>query len=184
MSKAKDLNIEKTTQLTDLLKQAKVIVLTDHTGLKVSQINDLRAKIKSAGGEFKVFKNTLLTIALKSAFPKFSTLNSQLSTSLSGPTSITLALTDEVAPLKSLAQFIKTANLPNIKVGLLSDRVLTPAEVSQLASLPSKEILIGTLLGLLNAPVRNLAYVLQANSQKLVYVLSERSKSLKSIVHT
>jgi large subunit ribosomal protein L10 len=172
MSDNKNQKIEKTAKLSQSVKDSKVIVLTDYTGLNVSQINDLRSKIKEAGGTFEVSKNTLLRIAL--GLDKDS--KSELAEKLNGPTAVLFGMADEVAAVKALVQFSKANGLPNIKLAVLGDQTISPEEVSKLANLPAKEILIGKLLGQLNAPITSLVFVLQGNTRKLVYLLSEIAK--------
>ncbi len=173
MSQNKDLRIEKANELKAKADRAKAVVLTDYTGLSVSQINDLRSKIKAAGGDYIVTKNTLLRVAL--GLSKEDT--SGIVDKLTGPTAVLFAIDDETSPIKALATYAKAANLPTVKGGLLGDKLLTPNEVEKLASLPTKEVLIGKLLGLLNAPITNLVYVLNGNQRKLVYALSQIAKS-------
>lgn len=176
MSSNRDRKVESVRELTDHISSAKALVVTDYTGLTVSQIGDLRSQVKKAGGDYTVTKNTLLKLALKGS----GSLPESLEAVLAGPTALLIASSDEIAPLKALTAFAKTANIPTIKAGLLGDRVLTPDEVNRLAALPAKEILIGKLLGLLNAPITNLAYVLNGNTTKLVRVLSEIAKTKQS----
>ncbi len=176
MSANRDLKITKVAALTDKLRGAKVVVLADYTGLTVAQINDLRTKIKAAGGDLQVTKNTLLRIALTSATPQISNLESQISTYLAGPTAVVLGITDESPALKALALFAKASGIPSVKAGFLGDRILSADEVNTLATLPARESLIGQLLGLLNSPMTGLVRVLNGNQTKLVYILSQIGK--------
>ncbi|PIU03296.1 50S ribosomal protein L10 [Candidatus Shapirobacteria bacterium CG08_land_8_20_14_0_20_39_18] len=154
-------------ELTEKLKTAKSVVIADYRGLKVSQISDLRNAVKKAGGEIMVVKNTLVTRALTEAklpIPQ---------DALKGPTAITLSFEDEIAPIKAIQNYIKLNALPAFKAGIWNNAIITAADLEKLAGLPQKNELIAKLLGQLSAPMQNLLYVLTANQQKLVFVLSQ-----------
>lgn len=174
MAKRKPVKIEIGKTLTATINQSKAIVFTDYTGLKVSQINELRTKVKSAGGDYAVTKNTVFRVSLKNT-PLLS-LESQLAEKLSGPTATLFAISDEVSPIKALTQFAKASGIPTIKFGILGKDIITSEEVTKLSTLPTKEVLVSKLLGLLNAPMSNLVSVLTGNHRKLVYVLSKLAK--------
>jgi large subunit ribosomal protein L10 len=153
--------------LTERLKTAKSIVITDYRGLKVSQMADLRSAIRKAGGEIMVIKNTLATRALTEAklpIPQ---------EALTGPTAIVISSEDEIAPIKAIQNYIKINTLPTFKAGIWNNAIISTADLEKLASLPSKEQLIAKLLGQLSAPMQNMLYTLTANQQKLVYILSQ-----------
>jgi len=97
--------------LAEKFKQAKGLILTDYSGLSVSQINSLRNKIKKAGGEFEVVKNTLVCLAAKS-----SKLQASVS-QITGPTAALWLYEENLSPLKELSNFIKQTELPKIKFG-------------------------------------------------------------------
>lgn len=178
MSQNKDLKVTKVENLKTLIDSSKVLVLADYKGLKVSQINDLRGKIKKAGGNLAVAKNTLLKLALKSS--RFSPLSPDLETHLAGPTAILFAIDDEVSPLKALSEFAKVSGLPLVKTGASLDKILSSGEVARLASLPSREVLISMLLRNLKSPITSFVYVASANHRKLLYVLAQIQKEKPS----
>lgn len=157
------------------ISEAKTIVLSDHTGLTHKQIESLRKNVKKAGGTFTVSKNTLL----KRAFIGTPFEGKIEESSLNGPTSVLLAIDDEISPLKELYKTIKELNLPKIKGGALTDKALTIDDVISLSQLPSKEILIGQLLAMMKSPHTRLVFALKGNLIKLALVLKaiEKSKS-------
>ncbi len=159
-------NIDQVNKLQENMEKAKSMVLADYRGLNVAQINKLRNKIKESGGEFKVTKNTLLRLAFKRQ--EFRTQNLELS----GPTAILFSYEDEVAPIKTLYEFFKENDLPQIKFGFLEKESLEKDRVIELAQLPSREGLQAKLVGTLNRPVYGLVYVLKGNLQKLAGVLN------------
>ena len=131
--------------LKGLVSQAKSIAIVDYKGLKVNQAVDLRRTIKKAGGQFVVTKNTLFSLALKAN-------NYQLEADLEGSSAFVFSLTDEISAIKALADFAKKNAIPSFKLGFLGDRVLSQAEISALAALPGKDVLIAQTVGSLEIP--------------------------------
>lgn len=161
-------NIDELNILKEKLKKAKSLALTDHRGLTVNQATVLRQKIKEAGGELRITKNTLLNLALKNS--PFKLPDEQI---LTGPTAILFAYDDKIAPIKAVADFAKEQELPRFKAGFLDDRLLTIEELEELASLPTKDQLQAKLVGCLNSPISGFVYVLKANLTKLTIVLNQ-----------
>lgn len=157
------------------VSSAKTVVISDHTGLTHKQIESLRKNVKKAGGTFTVSKNTLL----KKAFEGTSFEGKIDESMLNGPTSILLSIDDEISPLKELFKTIKELNLPKVKGGALTDKSLTVDNIILLSKLPSKEILIGQLLGMMKSPHTRLVFSLKGNLIKLALILKaiEKSKS-------
>src|SRR3989304_2031381 len=141
-------NVATVNLLKTKLAQAKSIVFADASGLSVNLQRELRQKVKLAGGELIVVKNTLLQLALgvKDLLP--------------GPTITLLAYEDEIAPIKALAEFAKAHELPKIKAGFLAKEPLTKEQVETLASLPTKIELIAKMISSLNSPIFGLVNVL------------------------
>jgi large subunit ribosomal protein L10 len=154
--------------LVEKLKQAKAVVLADYHGLNVAQMAELREKVKQSGGEFEVVKNTLLNRAAKESQIEIE------SAVLQGPTAVLWAYEDQIAPLKSLVDFIKINELPKIKFGLL-DQIVTPIEkIKELANLPSKEVLWARLVSTLQSPLFRLDNDLSTNLKKLLFILKTK----------
>jgi large subunit ribosomal protein L10 len=147
--------------LSQLVSQAKSIAVVDYTGLKVNQAVELRRIIKKAGGQFIVTKNTLFKIATK---------NKDLD--LTGLNAFIFSLSDEISAIKTVAEFAKKNSLLNFKIGFLGDRVLSQSEISALASLPSKDVLIGKTVSSLKSPLFGVVYSLNWNISKLVRTLN------------
>ena len=151
MPKAK--NIQVVDELKPKLEKAKGLVLTDYQGLTHKQMEDLHKALRKVDAEYVVVKNSLLKIASK---------NTAAST---GPTAVVLSYGDELSPLKELFKFIKTYSLPKIKGGTIYNTSYDAAQITRIASLPSKEGLIAQLL-----------FTLNANTQKLAYLLTQIKK--------
>lgn len=165
--------IETVQKLTDKVARARTMVITDYTGLKHKQLEELRKSLKKVKAEFTVTKNTLLKKALSE---NKKTISEDL---LNASTGALFAYEDEAAPVKTLADFFKAAASGKIRGGLLGQVKMTEAEVQQLASLPSREILLSKLVGQLMAPVSGLHNALSWNIRKLVWTLDGiKSKKL------
>lgn len=154
--------------LAEKLKQAKAVVLADYHGLNVSQLSELRQKVKKTGGEFEVVKNTLLSRAADETKIK---IEPEV---LQGPTAVLWAYEDQITPLKVLMDFVKTNGLPKVKFGLLDKIAVSLEKIKQLASLPSKEELKTKLVGNLQSPLYGLTNALNWNLRKLVFILKAK----------
>ena len=142
--------------IAEQFKTAVSGVFVDYCGLTVEEDTQLCNKLREAGVEYKVIKNTLTRFAAKEVG------FDELDPILNGPTSLAISMTDEVTPAKVIADFAKTHEQLEIKAGFLDGKVLQLDEVKQLAATPNRETLLAKLLGSLNAPISNLARTLQA----------------------
>lgn len=156
--------IDAVANLTDKLSKAKVVVLADYRGLKHKQLEELRKVLKKDKGELVVAKNRLVKRALGDKAASFDA-------SLTESTAVLFSYEDEVAPLKDLLKFFKTAGVGKTKGGLMGTVVMADADLSRLATLPTREVLLGTLVRQLNAPIQGLHHALQWNLSKLVWAL-------------
>ena len=146
--------------LRKLVSDSKSVAVVDYTGLNVAQATQLRQDIKAAGGEMKVEKNTLFKIALKD-------LGSNIQ-DLKGLSAFVFAKSDEIAPLKIVADFIKKNTLLSFKAGLMGDNILSSAEVTALANTPARDTSVGKLLFLLSFHTSQLVRTLDAITKKEV----------------
>jgi large subunit ribosomal protein L10 len=153
-------------ELADKLKNANAFYLTDFTGLNVKRITALRARLRAAGVEYLVVKNTLAERALADLdLPDIAEF-------FRGPTALVIGQTDPVTPAKVIADFAKEHdNRPAIKAGIVERRALSAEEVGRLAKLPPREQLLAELAGALEAPMAQLAYALEAKLQEMVGLL-------------
>ena len=143
-------------EVTEKLNNAQAVLLTEYRGMTVSQLALLRRALRPAGAEYKVYKNTLVRRAADEA--GFGALNEQLV----GPTAITFVNGDVAAAAKALREFGRTNPLLVIKGGLLDGRPLVAAEVTRLADLESREVLLGKLAGAMKGTLTKAAIVLNA----------------------
>ena len=163
----KEQKAEQVDVLTEKLKRAKVAVLTDYRGLKVSQIQELRGKLRGAGVEYRVIKNTLARRAATAAG------HEALEAELKGPVAIAFGYDNDLgAPSKLINEFVRATRLKlDIVGGLVEGRVFSPDQMKQLADLPSRETLIAQLMGTLQSPVAQLVGIMQTPLQQLLGVL-------------
>ena len=164
-STGKQRKIDAVTELTAKVDKAKSIVLADYRGLKHKQLEELRRTLKKANAEFTVTKNRLFMRALGD---KAKSIEGYLKES----TAALFAYADEAAPLGVLLKFFKTAGFGKTKGGLLGEKVLTEADVTVLATLAPRPVLLAQLIGQLNAPIQGLHYALNWNLNKLVWALN------------
>jgi large subunit ribosomal protein L10 len=149
------------------LREATAAILTDYRGLNVGEIGSLRAKLREAGAEYRVVKNTLLQRAA-------ATLGiTGLDPYLEGPTAVAISRDDPVAPAKALQEFIRQMRKLEVKGALVEGRVMTADEVKSLADLPGKAQMRARVLGALQGPAVGLVGVLSALQRNLVYALDQ-----------
>lgn len=153
-------------ELAAKLANSKATFLADYRGMSVDQVNDLRGKLRAAGVDYRVVKNTLLKLAIKE------TGAACIEPLLSGPSAIAIADADPVAPAKVLSEYAKTNNKFELKGGSLEGTLLSLDDIKALSDLPSREVLLAKMLGSLNAPVTNFVGVLAAVPRSLVQVLA------------
>lgn len=158
--------------LANKMKNASSGVLVDYKGITVDADTKLRRELRQAGVEYAVVKNTLLRFAAEKI--GFDGINEHLN----GTTALAVSMTDPVIPAKILQAFAKKdKNLKKdkyftIKVGFLGGSVINAEEVTTLAELPAKEVIISRVLGSLNAPITSFVSVLNANIRGLAVVLN------------
>lgn len=158
--------------LTTRLNGAKSVVLADITGLKVGEQEKLRRMLREVGGKLMIVKNTLLGRAIQTSNLK--SLTSNIQPSLVGQTAVIISEQDELSPIQILGKFIKEFERPLLKLGIVSGEVADSARLLFISKLPSREVLLGQLLGVLGGPMYGLVGTLQGNMGKLVYILNRK----------
>jgi large subunit ribosomal protein L10 len=156
---------ELVAEYIEQLEQSKGIILADYRGLSVSNVSQVRNVMRPIGGKFQVVKNRLLALALKEV---------DLSLPdewLVGPTAVSFCH-DEVPPVaKALKDAAKDIEALEIKGGLLGKSTISAAEVSAIADLPSREVLLAQVLGTINAPAGQIAGVVVSGVRQVLNVL-------------
>ena len=160
MSATIEMKKQQVAEIVEKIKNASSVVLVDYVGLTVAEDTELRAEYRKNGVEYKVLKNTLL----KRAFNELG--YTQFDECLNGPTAVAFSQNDAVAGAKVAVEANKKYNKTQVKSGLLDGNFLNVKEVEALATIPSKEVLVARLLGVLTAPMRNLAVVANMIAEK------------------
>ena len=167
---------EKQQQLDQLksdLARVSTVILTTFQGITVADDTRLRRAVQAAGGSYRVVKNTIVERA------GAGTPAEPLLKNLTGTNSIAYTRTDPVALAKALTKIAKDVPAFRFKAGVVEGRVLSIAEIQQLANLPSKEELISKLMFLLSAPAQRIASALAALPRNLAITVSEAEKAGK-----
>ncbi len=163
------LNKSDKKQLVDELHQkfteSKIVILTDYKGLDVDTINQLRRKLTESNIEYRVVKNTLLARA------SVDTDVALVKDQFKGPTAIALSYDDPVAPAKVLFDFAKDNDKLEIKVGVMSGKMLDIDAIKSLSALPSREVLLSQVLSTMNAVPTALVRALTNVPEKFLYAL-------------
>ena len=141
-------------EIAELLDGAQAAVVVDYRGLSAEQDTKLRKELREAGVTYKVYKNTMIRIAAKGT--PFETLYS----SLEGPTAIAVSKEDATAPARILYNFSKTAPDLELKAGVVDGVTYDQDGIKVIATIPSRDELIGRLLGSIQSPITNFARVL------------------------
>jgi Ribosomal protein L10 len=152
--------------LATKLNDSVVGVLVKYEGITVEQDTKLRADLRKAGVEYTVEKNTMLHLAAEKAGL------SKIDSVLSGTTALALSKDDYVAPARILCEFAGKSKKFEVKAGFVEGKVIDTKEVEELAKLPSKEVLVATVLRGFNAPITGLVTVLNANIKGLAVALN------------
>ena len=133
-----------TKDLHEKLSKSKVVIVTDYKGLDVAMISDLRKRLRESAIEFKVVKNSLLIRASQETDAML------IQDYFKGPSAVALSYDDPVSSAKVLTNFAKENDRLEIKVGVMDGKVLDTAAIKALSSLPSREVLLGQLLSVMN----------------------------------
>jgi large subunit ribosomal protein L10 len=151
-------------EVREKFSAADAAVLTEYRGLNVAAISQLRRTLRAAGGEYKIYKNTLVRFAAHD-------LGLELDDLLTGPTAIAFCEGDAAAVAKALRDYARTNPALVVKGGLLGTKALSADDVRALAELPSREVLLAQLAGAMAAPMVQFAGLLQALPRNLAYGL-------------
>ena len=157
-------------KLNAVFSETSVVVVTRNLGLTVSQVNDLRGRMRDVGASYKVAKNRLARIALEG------TDYGSISDMLIGPTALATS-TDPVAAAKAAVAFAKTTDKFEIVGGAMGATILDVNGVKALAELPSLDELRAKIIGLVNAPATKLAQLANAPAAKLARVFGAYAAS-------
>ena len=148
------------TEISELLDGAKAAVLVDYRGLTVEDDTKLRKELREAGVTYKVYKNTMINFAIKG------TEFESLAPHLEGPTALAVSKEDAAAPAKILYNYGKKAAALQLKAGVVEGTYYDEKTIQVIATIPSRDELLGRLLGSIQSPITNFARVLKQIAEK------------------
>ncbi len=151
--------------LREKFGKAQAVFVTSFHGLTVAESNELRKSLREAGAEYRVVKNTLLRIASKG------TSAEPIVDFIEGPTGIAIAYEDPVSVAKILTKFAEEHEALKLRGGALQGKPVDAKGIESLSKLPSREVLLAQLLGLLQAPPARLVQLLANVLRTFLYVL-------------
>ena len=160
--------------LSKELGRIKLAVMTDYRGLTVREVEELRSVLRDEGISYRVTKNTLLRLAAKNS-PALADIDPS---TFMGPTALAIGFDDEVAAARVIFQYAKTHQALEIVGGITGDgQVLTAAQVKSLATLPTREQLLGQVVGTIAAPLTGFVGVMSGNVRSIINVLNALSEA-------
>ena len=154
------------TELADLLRSSSAMAVADYRGLKVSEMQSVRKSLRDAGVQLHVAKNRLLKIAADQAD------RTELKPMLEGPTALATISGDEVTLARALQEAFRPYKVVTVRGGLLGGAVVDATGLARMASLPTREVLLGKFAGGIASPLTGFAGVLAANLRNLAGVLN------------
>ena len=166
MSKVPPAKVATVDELKAKVDSTSTAVVTEYRGLTVAEISKIRRQLRTLGADYKVFKNTLVRRAVAG------TSVEPMTQFLEGPTAIAFVDGDISAVAKALRDLAKSSPKLILKGGVLDGKALSPKDISALADLPSRDVLLAQFAGALAAPLRTMAGLLKAVPQNFAYGLS------------
>jgi large subunit ribosomal protein L10 len=158
------------SDLSNKLKQSPFLLVTDYQHMKVEQFGELRNRLAPAGAEVHVVKNSFLKRAMTAnGLP-------DVAKELTGQTAVVTGKSDVAPVAKVLKAFAAEFKIAALKIGVVDKSVLSTAEVESLADLPSRDVLLAQLLGVLSAPASKLVRILNEPAASLARLLNAKAE--------
>lgn len=151
--------------LNERFSKAAVVIVTDYKGLDVAAINDLRRRLRKEEVEYQVVKNSLMVRAAQE------TDVALIKETFKGPSAVAMSYSDPIAPAKVLTEFAKDHDVFAIKVGVMDGKIIELNEIKALSALPSREVLLGTFVSVLNNVPTGFVRILAEIPRRLLNVL-------------
>jgi large subunit ribosomal protein L10 len=165
--------IHEVEELTETLVRSKVVIGADYRGLRVDEVTALRRQLRDNGVSMHVVKNTLFLRAAEAAGMAAAGELAE------GPTALIIGFDDPIAPIKTVVEYQRTArNTFVARKAFLDGQVIPAAKLSELATLPPKDVMIAEFAGMLQSPITNLVYLLQATLQEFSGLLDARAEQM------
>ncbi len=165
--------VREVEELSVLLQNSPLAVLTDYRGMTVTDMANLRKRLREQGVEYRVAKNTLLGFAADKVGKE------ALREMLTGPTAVAFGHGDVAAMAKALGDFERTSKVFKVKAGIMGNKLLRPADVAAIATLPSREVLLSQVVAGFQSPIASLVGTLGGLIGGLVGTLEARRQQLE-----
>ena len=162
--------VEAVGDLKGRLDGVTTVLLTEYRGLTVKQISDLRKQLRGVSAQYKIVKNRLAKLAMTDSDL------AQLGPHLKGPTGMVISREDPVAVAKALHSFARTNQALAIKAGFIEGQVLPPADLKALSELPTKDAIRSQIIGAIQGPMAQLVGLLLAPQREIAYVLDQHGQ--------
>ena len=165
--------VKEVEELTDRFTRSSIAIVTDYRGLTVANMVDFRSRLREGGIDYRVSKNTLARFAADQSGRE------AIKDDLVGPTAIAFGFDDPVQAAKVVTEFARTSRILQVRGAMLGDRHIGAEDVSRLAELPSRDVLLAQLLGGMKGPISGLVNVLNGVTSAFVGVLDARRRQLE-----
>ncbi|RJQ26799.1 50S ribosomal protein L10 [Candidatus Parcubacteria bacterium] len=159
-------NTELLKEVKEKMDKANAVFFVDYQGMPHKMLEEARVAFDEVGSELSIVKNTLMRIALREKKIDVDDL-------LQGPRAVLFTYEDPLKAVKTLYSFFKKNNLPKVEFGVFEGRVVDKTVIDELSTIPSRDVLLGKIVGLLKSPMTNLVYSLNYNITKLALILKE-----------
>jgi len=173
MAVTRDQKSAQLKELKDKLKSSQSVVFTNYIGLKVSEVSELRRKLRAAGAEMKVAKKTLMRIAVKEGG-----LPVPEESALPGPIACIFSISDPIVGPQVAFAFSKDHPQISFVGGFFEGKLLTKADAMTLALIPGRQVLLATFAGMLQSPLRSFASIINSPLTGFARALSEKAKKM------
>ncbi|MDD5339103.1 MAG: 50S ribosomal protein L10 [Dehalococcoidales bacterium] len=161
--------------LQEVFSKAQIGVMTDYSGIKTSELNEMRRKLRDAKIDYKVVKNSLAEIAADKAGL------THIKGMFKDPIAVAFGYGDPAQTMKAISDYIRASKITlKIKAGFMPDGLLTVQELDTLSRLPSREVLLAKVLGGMQAPIYGIVTVLAGPMRGLAQVLQGRINQLEA----
>lgn len=164
--------VAEVAELKDMLSRATLTVVADYRGLKVADLQGFRTTLRGINADARVAKNTLASMAAEQVGME------QLRDSLAGPTMLIVSYDDVVSVAKAVGDFARTSRILKVRSGLVGRQLVDEGGLATIAALPSREVLLGRVVGQIQAPLYGLVGVLSGVIRQFAYVLQARMDQL------
>lgn len=152
--------------------KANAAIVAEYRGLTVTELTDLRVKLREAKAEFKVIKNRVAKVAIREAAPNCAAIVDKLT----GPIGLVLIFGDPAPAAKALLEFAKDKENFKVTAGVFEAKALSAADIKEIADLPTREVMLGQIAGLIQAPaqkIMNLIVAIPRQVAQVIFALSE-----------